>query len=154
MVRREELVGWLNAIEWGRPNSITPEAQALIDDHLTKIRIVLRDLMARKGVDPVIAHEIAQDAGNATPFGHSIMDDLFTKVVFKGAGVREALIWSIAAAYCWDLDPNLRGFANPWEPLIELYGLGYTTSTEDDPDWSGLNLRVGYEGGIKSYRIL
>jgi hypothetical protein len=154
MVRRDELVGWLNAIEWRRPDSITPEAQALIDDHLAKIRTVIRDLMAKKGVDAVTAHGIAQTAGQDTPFGHSIVHDLFRKVVFEGAGVRTGLIGNIAAVYCWDLDPDLRGFANPWEPLMNLYGLGYTSSNEDDPDWSGLQLTVGHKGGIESYRII
>jgi hypothetical protein len=153
-VPREQLVEWLNSIEWLRPEQISPEAEALIADHLRRIRAVINEVMVKKGVTAVEAHGVAQTAGHDTPEGEALLDDLFCKVVFRGAGVRESLIGTIAAAYCWDLDPELRHLSNPWLPLVELYGMGYTTSGDDDPDGNGLALLVGYKNGIGSYRIV
>jgi hypothetical protein len=154
IVPREQLVEWLNSIEWLRPEQITPQAEALIADHLAKIRTVIKDVMAKKGVNAVEAHGIAQTAGHDTPEGESLLDDLFSKVLFRGAGVRESLIANIVAGYCWDFDSELCNLPNPWLPLIELYGMGYTTSGDDDPDGNGLTLLVGYKDNSRAYRIV
>jgi hypothetical protein len=154
MVQREQLIEWLNSIEWLRPLQITAEAQNLIDDHLTKIRVVIKEVMTKRGVNAVDAHGIAQTAGHETPEAQSLLDDLFSKVAFRGAGVRESLIATIASAYCWYDDAELRHLPNPWAPLIDLYGMGYTTSGDDDPDGNGLTLLVGYKDGSASFRIV
>ena len=154
VVPRDRVVEWLNSIEWLRPEQISPQAEVLIADHLRKIRAIIREVMMKKGVNVIEAHGIAQTAGHNTPEGEALLDDLFSKVLFRGAGVRESLISTIAAAYCWDFDPELRHLPNPWSPLVELYGMGYTTSGDDDPDGNGLTLLVGYKNGIKSYRVV
>ncbi len=153
-VPREQLVDWLNSIEWLRPDQISPEAEALITDHLRKIRAVIKEVMAKKRVNAVEADGFAQSAGHNTPEGKALLHDLFSMVVFRGAGVRTSLIATIVAGYCWDLDPELRDLPNPWLPLIELYGMGYTTSGDDDPDGNGLTLLVGYKNGVGSYRVV
>jgi hypothetical protein len=154
VVPREHLVEWLNSIEWLSVEEISPEAEALIADHLTKIRAVIKDVMATQSVSVVDAHRFAQTAGHNSPEGNLLLDDLFKKVVFRGAGVRLALIGTIAAGYCWRYDADLRHLPNPWLPLIDLYGMGYTTSGDDDPNGDGLSLLVGYKGGIRAYRII
>jgi hypothetical protein len=113
VVQRGALIEWLNSIEWLRAERITPEADAIIADHLTKIRNVVRDMMTKKGVNAVDAHRIAQTAGHNTPEGEALLDDLFSNVGFHGAGVRESLVATIAAGYCWDFDRELRHFPNP-----------------------------------------
>ncbi len=152
-VPRTQVVEWLNAIEWRHPEKITPEAEALIADYLMKIRLVIKDVMAKKGINAVDADRFAQTAGHDTPDGIALLDDLFSKVTFKGAGVRTSLIANITAAYCWGFDRELCSLPNPWLPLLELYELGYTTSGEDDPDGNGLTLLVGYKNAIGCYRI-
>jgi hypothetical protein len=154
IVPREQLVDWLNSITWLRHERITSEAESLMDDHLRKIRMVIKEVMTRNGVNAVEADGIAQTAGYKTAEYEALIDDLFDKVLFRGAGVRESLIANIAAGYSWDLDPELRDLPNPWLPLIELYGMGYTSSGEDDPDGNGLTLIVGFKGGLRSYRII
>jgi hypothetical protein len=154
VVPREQLVEWLNSIAWRGPEQITPEAEALIQDHLTKMRVVIKFLMKKREFNVVDAEGFAQCAGHDTPEQESLIDDLFSKVLFRGAGVRESLIATTVAAYCWDLDPELRHLPNPWLPLVELYGMGYTTSGDADPDGNGLTLLVGYRTGIGSYRIV
>ena len=153
VVPREQLVEWLNSIEWLRPEQIIPEAEALIADHLGKIRAVIEEMMTT-GVNAVEAHGFAQAAGHNTPEGDALLDDLFSKVLFRGAVVRESIICTITAAYCWDFDPELHHLPNPWLSIVELYGMGYTTSGDDDPDGNGLTLLVGYKNGIDSYRIV
>jgi hypothetical protein len=154
MVPRESLIDWLNSIEWLRPQGITPEAQALIDDHLVKARKVTKEIMKIKRLNAVEAYGFAQTAPHDTPEGDSLLQELFTKVVFRGAGVRESLITNITAAYCWNYVPKLCPMPNPWAPIIELYGMGYTTSGDDDPDGNGLTLLVGFKNGFNSYRII
>jgi hypothetical protein len=105
-------------------------------------------------MNAVDAHAIAQTAGHDTPEGEALLDDLFSRVAFTGAGVRESLIVNIAASYCWQFDDNLRQLANPWPPIIDLYGLGYTSSDDDDPEGSKVSLPIGYNGGSRSYRII
>lgn len=154
MIQRKDLVNWLNSIDWLSPTQISPDAKVLIDEHVAKIRRVIKEVMARKAVGVVEAHGIAQTAGAGTPEVESLLDDLFSKVVFRGAGVRESLIATIAAAYGWDYDAELCHLPNPWAPLVELYGMGYTTSGDDDPDGNGLTLLVGYGTECSSYRIV
>jgi hypothetical protein len=154
MVPREKLIEWLNSIQWLKPERVTPQAEALIQDYLVKIRKVINEVMVSAGVGAVEAHGIAQTAGHDTPEGESLLDELFSKVSFRGAGVRESLIANIAAAYCWDFDAKLRRLPNPWPSLIDLYGMGYTSSGDDDPDGKGLTLLVGYKDAFASYRIV
>ena len=75
-------------------------------------------------------------------------------MVFRRAGCRESLICNIAAAYGWNYDPELHHLPNPWTPVLELYGMGYTTSGEDDVEGNGLTLLVGYRDGLSGYRII
>jgi hypothetical protein len=154
MVPREELIEWLNAIEWQRPEEITPEAEAFIGEHVRLMRPVIQELMARQEIDAVEAYGFAQSAGHDTPEGECLLDDLFTKVSFQGAGVRESLIANITACYCWELDPDLGHLPNPWTSLVELYGIGYTTSGEDDPDGQWVTLTVGFRHGERSFPII
>jgi len=154
MVPRSELVQWLNEINWRSPAEISPEAEVLIEEHLSRIRVVTRSIVSREGVSNVEAHGIAQTAGHNEPEGEGVLDDLFNKVTFRGAGVRTALIANIAAGYCWEFDRELSHLPNPWSPLVVLYGMGYTSSTDDDVENDSVSLLVGYSQKTRAYRIV
>jgi hypothetical protein len=153
MLNREQLIERLNSIEWLEPESITPEAQRIIDDHLSKIRIVIRYIMEKQSIDAVEAHGFAQTAGHDSPEVAPLLDDLFSKVTFRGAGARWSIIATIAAAYGWKHDPDLRDFPNPWSPLLDLIDMGYTISLEDDPDGKNVSLLIFYKNSDVCYDI-
>ncbi len=117
------------------------------------MRQVIDHIMRVQHCNLADADYMAVTAGHNTPEGEALLDDLFGKVSFS-AGVRESLIATITAAYCWSLDADLNQLPNPWEPLVELYGTGYTTSYDDDADDNGTVLLVGFNGGIARHRIV
>jgi len=79
---------------------------------------------------------------------------LFAQASFEGAGVKEPLIRTISACYCWNLDAELNTLPNPWIPLIELISMGYVISNEDAPDGEKTSLLVGYKDGIDKFLII
>lgn len=154
MVPREELVHGLNSIEWLSRDDITQDAQELIESHLVLVRPIIRALQEEQNLTPVIAHLWLSTAGHDSPCGDSLFDELLDKVTFRGAEVRDQLIGIIVAAYCWESDPVMKRFQNPWPPVMDLLGLGYTCTSDDDEDESGTSLSIGCKNGIEYFRIL
>lgn len=154
MVPRESLIDWLNSIQWQQPAAITDEAMTLIKEHLEKIRKVIRHIMVVHNINASEAHGIAQTAGHFTSEYEELLDELFNQVNFEGTGVREPIILAVSACYCWDFESDLKNLPNPWIPLIELIGMGYTISNEDSSDGEKVSLRVGHQDGIDEFLIV
>jgi hypothetical protein len=149
-----DLADKLNRIEWRKPAAITPEAEQLIQEHIRKMGTVINSLGETARLSPSQAYAAAQSAGHDAPGYDALLDTLFKEVTFRNAGVREALILSIAGAYTWDEDERLRHLENPWLPLLSLYEMGYTSSFEEGGDGQTIDLLIGYQGEVKSYRIV
>ena len=88
MIQRNQLVDWLNAIQWLKPASITQAARCIVNDHLGKMRVVIEELMANRGISAGEALYFAQTAGHDSPGASAILDDLFSKVKFRGSNAR------------------------------------------------------------------
>lgn len=149
----EQIAERLNAIPWRTVAVITAEAEELIQDHIAKMQEVIRQLAATHGLAPEKAYAKAQTAGSDAPEYTAFMHMLFRRVTFRNAVVREPLILTIASAYFWDMDPDLKSLPNPWAPLLKLYEMGYTSSFVEDPNTHSIDLLIGYKSGIQSYRL-
>jgi hypothetical protein len=154
MVPREQIIERINSISWQDRENITPEALHLIEEHIEKMRYVVPRIMARENLNTDEAHGFAQAAGSDTLEYGDLLDELFADAEFKGAGVRESLIASITAGYCWHLDPDLKDLPNPWIPFLELTGMGYTVTTDDLINGDEVFLLVGYRDEIARFRIV
>lgn len=154
MVAREDIIGWLNSIEWLSEDVVSERAQTLIRRHLDLIRPIIKTLVTEKKVEVSYAHGLTMTAGHSSPCGESLLDELFSKATFRNAGAREPMIAIVVAAFCWHSDDELSRMENPWPPLIDLMALGYSCSFEDDIDFNGVTLWVGYRNGIAKYRIV
>jgi hypothetical protein len=149
----EEVINKFQHISWRSAAEITPEAEALIRDHIAKMRAVLEHLRAVRQLRSSEAYAEAQSAGYNAEGYDAFMDALFQEVEFRGAGVREPLILT-AASYCfWSQDPELGSLENPWTPLMKLYEAGYTSSFEENEEKQTLTLKIGYQGGLKTYPL-
>jgi hypothetical protein len=145
----------LNRIEWLKPDVVSPEAEALVQAHLRRVRNAIGYLRATRGSKPCEAYAIAQAGGHASASYDSLLHTLFNDVQFRGVGpVRESLILTIASALSWRLDSDLGKLENPWEPLVQLYELGYTSSFEEGPEGETIDLVIGLKGGAKTYSIV
>lgn len=149
-----DLIDRLNTIEWRKPTELSSTAEALIGDFLAKARTVIKALVAAQGVSPGEAFDIIRTAGPDSATHKLLIDSLFNKVGFRGAGVRETLIFPIVSFFSWDEDAQLSQYSNPWSPLWDLYKMGYTSDFDVSPDWREVNLIVGYDNDEKPYRIV
>lgn len=149
-----DLTDKLNSIEWRKPSSLSATAEQLVQDFLKRLRHVLESVMANNKLSPGEAFDFARTAGPNSKTHQELVTDLFAKVAFRGAGLRETIIFPILSYYSWDEDPQLSSYPNPWGSLIELYQMGYTTDFDVAPDWSEVTLLVGYDDEEKSYRII
>ncbi len=154
MQRPSLLAERLNRVEWLKPRAVSPEAEALIHEHLRRIRSVIHFLVATRRITPGDAYSIAQSGGHASPRYDELLKTLFKDVNFLGVGgVRESLILTIASSYSWELDADLGKFENPWEPLVKLYELGHTSTFEEGPEGKTIDLVIGLNDGEKPYKI-
>jgi hypothetical protein len=149
----QEVLEKFRHIKWRSAAEISPEAEALIRDHIGKMRAVIEHLSETRQLSPTEAYAEAQSAGYSAPGYDSFMDALFREVDFRGAGTREHLILA-AASYCfWSKDPELGKLENPWTPLVKLYEGGYTSSFEENQQEQTLTLLIGCRGAIKAYPL-
>lgn len=155
MVSQDELIPWLNSIEWRSKDEITNEAFFLIQEHLKQVRLVLKYVMKSQQIDNAIeAHGFIQSAGHNTIEGGQLIETLFSEVSFKNAEVRTGLIATIAACYCWHLDSDLKDKTNPWIPVMDLFEMGYTVTPEDDTYAQEVSLAVGYKNKDSLFLIM
>lgn len=155
LVPRERLAQWLNSIQWRSRNAITATASERIQRYATNIEPIIQALRNEENLSIANAHGFIITAGHESSCGTELLDELFDykNVRFTGAIVREPIIMTIVAAYCWGSDPSLNRFQNPLLPLISLIGLGYPISFDDDEDEQGTSLCVGTRSGIETFRI-
>jgi hypothetical protein len=78
---------------------------------------------------------------------------LFQTVKLPNAGVRETILDPAASYLLWRETPRLADFPNPWEPLLELYRLGYTSDFDISSDFSSVDLILGFRGGQERFRL-
>jgi hypothetical protein len=157
MKTREEMIEFvksLNQIPWRQADTITPEAEMLVDEHIKKMQKVMGHLNVMESLKPTEAYAEAQSAGFDAPEYKTFMDLLFQMVEFRGAGVREHLILATASYYFWDTDTKIGHLENPWSPLMRLYKMGYTSSFEEDEQKQTIDVIIGYRGGLKSYKLV
>jgi len=151
----DELIARLEAAPWRATTGLTPEAKALIDEHLSTLRAILPEIMKRRGDGLVDAYSFAVFAGNKAK-GDALMDKLFG-ATFRNAGVREPIMWAVLAAYNWKSNELVGDLPNPWGPVVKLLELGYPISSDDIVDEDGtehVDLCVGHKGGIETFHIL
>jgi hypothetical protein len=149
----KELIERINRIRWCEREEITPEASALIECHLKRIRPIIKFITASKGLPASEAHDYALSPAHDSPEYDRVLRALFNEAEFVRARVREPLIMTIAASHVWSLDPELSAFPNPWLPLMDLYDLGYPTSYADTSDMSSVDLRVGLRDGTQDFKV-
>jgi hypothetical protein len=150
-----DLAERLNRIEWRNPQTVSPDAQLLIQDHLRRIRNVINFLVNTRGLKPSEAYAAAQAGGHASARYDALLKTLFADVAFRGVGgVREAIILTIASAGSWELDQELGRLENPWEPLVKLYELGYTSTFEEGPDGNTIDLVIGLRDGDIRHKVI
>jgi hypothetical protein len=149
-----EIIQKLNGIPWRKAITITNEAEALVQEHIRRMRAVIDHLGKTEGFHPSDAYAKAQSAGYDAPEYPAFMDRLFRDVHFRGAGTREPLILTIAGHYFWSADRDLGQLENPWTPLMQLYEMGYTSSFDEDESLQSINILIGYQGGIQTYKLV
>ncbi|MBW4618926.1 MAG: hypothetical protein KME17_06155 [Cyanosarcina radialis HA8281-LM2] len=154
MIHRDRLIQCLNSISWRDRAVITSEAFSLIEEHIEKMRYVIPRIMARQNLNEDEAHGFAQAAGSDSLEYGDLLDKLFADADFAGAGIRHSLIASIAAGYCWHLDPELNDLPNPWIPFLALIEMGYTVTTDASLEGDEVFLLVGYKNGIARFLII
>lgn len=149
-----EAVLSLNEIEWNQAPEITPAAETLVREHVARMRKVMEFLKAKKDLPPTDAYAEAQSAGYDAPGYDTFMDLLFDEVTFRGANYREHLILAVASYHFWADDHDLGHLSNPWEPMMELYRQGYTSSFEEDVAEQRMDVVLSYRDDIKLYRLI
>ena len=147
----DDLIRRVNRISWRENAEITPEAAALINLHVERIRPVVRYIVGKTGKPVAEAHGIALVPAYSSPEYGAIFDALSEEGDFANAVAWEPVILTIAASEAWHLDPDLSRFPNPWQPLAELCQMGYPTSYVDAPDHSSVHLRVGLRDGTQDF---
>lgn len=150
----KNIVQTLNAIEWRKPTQVTPEAEALVEDFLKRSRFVISSLVKADSILPGEAFDVSRTAAPNSVINKVLTDTLFKNVTFRGAEVRETIILPIVSFFSWDEDPTLKGFENPWKPVMELYKQGYTTDFDVSPDWDHVSVTVGFDSSEKTYQIV
>jgi len=149
----KDLVQQINRIRWREEAEVTPEAMALIDCHIHRIRPIVAHIVRTTGKPVAEAHGIVLAPASDTPEYRTIFDALWDEGDFTNAAAREPVILTIAADQAWHLDPQLSHFPNPWRPLVDLCELGYPVSYLDAPDHSSVHLTVGLRDGTQDFPV-
>jgi hypothetical protein len=149
----DTLVQELNAIKWRNKKSITPGARSLIQVFIGKLRNVLADTLSASKTSPGEAFLLAYSAAPPPPRRDEVVDRLFQAVKLPGAGVRETILNPVASYLLWQETQRFADFPNPWEPLLELYRMGYTSDFDISPDFASVDLVVGFRGGEQRFRL-
>jgi hypothetical protein len=149
----KEFVRALNQIPWEEAAELTPEAEALMEEHVRRMRQVVEHARAAKDLPPPEAYARAQSAGYDAPDYDAFMHMLFNEVDFRGARYRWHLILGVAAYYFWKDDRDYGRLENPWEPMFELYKRGYASTFDEDLDAQTVDVMLSYADEVKSYRL-
>jgi hypothetical protein len=144
--RMKEIEERLNAIPWASATKMTPEAEALVEEHVVRIRRVIEHLVATKGRAPLDAYADAQSAGYMAQEYEPLLEMLFQRVNYGSAPAKEPLTLTIASHYFWDRDPDMGHLPDPWAPLLKLYEMGYTSTFDQDDEAETLSTVINLAG--------
>ena len=143
-IERVRRIDWMTA-----PLPPTTEAEALLGEHVRRMAIAWRHLQQLHGFTLFEADVRMSEAGSP-----SEDSDRLTKALFQatlGAPVREHLVFNLHSYFFWTSDAELASLPNPFEPLLALYELGYTTAGGPDETAPRLEISLGWRDGIKEY---
>jgi len=143
----------LKHIQWRERAELTPEARALIQQHIELVRPVVRYIMGARGKPVSEAHGIALTPAHDSPEYSTLHDALSEEMDFTDAVVSWPLVMTVVASEVWHLDPQLSRFPNPWTPLVRLYEMGYPASYLDAPDMSSVQLTVFLRDGEQNIPV-
>lgn len=152
--RMAEIERRLNALPWGSAKAVTPHAEELVEEHLQRMRAVLDHLGRAKQMSPIDAYAETQSAGNAATGYDELFDVLYDRVDYRGASSKTPIVLSLASHFSWKDDPDLGHLVDPWEPILRLFELGYTTTFDQDDDAEALEVVLVYAGGTKRYPLV
>jgi len=154
MVPLDGLVSWLNHIKWKKLAEVTPDAEELVNEHLRRMKAVLDYLTRKTGKTPSEAHSASLTEGDDPERAKTVMNKLAKEVDFTKAGIRESLLLIICACYCWETDRGLSRFANPWEPILGLIGMGYPIGFDEPPDGMHVEIVVLCKHRDEKYTVI
>ncbi len=131
------MVAEVATVQWRSAPSLTLEAESLLAEHVRRLGVVLRARLVGSFMETDV--EVAA-VGTLTPESEALFDGLFR----VGAGpVREHTILNLHAWFFWSTDEELARFENPYQPLWQLYQLGFTTAGGIDEVGSGMEMTLG-----------
>ena len=144
----DEFVARVKRIDWMSAPALVPEAEALLREYARRVGEIAKHFAATRDFTLLDTDTHIVGVGMQTPESDRLIDVLFDALA--GIKVKEHLVFNLHAYYFWDTDPELAAFANPFEPLFELYKQGYTTAggVADDAD-DKLEMSLGSKAGIK-----
>jgi len=140
----------VNQIDWQSAPAPTPHAEELLREYARRLGTVWRHLARSSGMALVDADSLLIEVGTGAPESDRLQKAL--QAATKGVMVWTHLAFNLHAFYFWPSDPELAAFANPFEPLLELYELGFTTAggvSDTEPD--KLEMSLGSQAGIHEY---
>ena len=151
----KDFMAKLNAVNWRTKNEITAEAVAAIEESVSQLKSAVLTVSSARGIDPTEAHMLLETAGCDSEEYKESFDWIAEHLDTTNAGMREPLILNIAAAYSWHLEPGLADIPNPWEPLLNLYLLGFPARIDCDEETDSIAVVVSL-GAVdeRSYSIV
>jgi len=143
----------IRSIIWRKQPEVSLEARELIRRHRDLIRPVVESIVLETGRSVSEAHGIALCPAHDTPEYAELMESLSEEIDFTDALVSWPIVMTIAASEVWHLDLEFAGLANPWEPLVELFQLGYPAAYLDSPEMSSVHLEIYLRDGVETFPI-
>ena len=145
----ERFVQRVARIQWMSAPSLTDEAETLLFAYAEDMRALTRHFAATRGFDAFATDLHICGVGTDTPQSGLLIRELFALPI--RVPVREHLIFNLHACFFWDTDEDLRAFGNAYEPLMQLYELGYTTSGGPRELENVLDMTLGWSTGMRDY---
>jgi hypothetical protein len=144
----------LNALPWHSAKGVTPVAEELVQQHIERMSAVLDHLVRTKKMSPIDAYSDAQSAGYAAAGHDELFHMLYHQVDYRGTPAKMPVVLSLVSHYFWKADPDLGHLEDPWEPILRLFELGYTTTFDQDDDAGALDVVLEYDGGTRNYPLV
>jgi hypothetical protein len=145
----EQLEADVRTIPWYSASSLTAQAESLAGEHVRRMRNVFEFLKPKNHSD---AYSDAQSAGYDAPNYGTFMQRLF-KLNYGSAPAKEPLILTLISDQFWSEDRDLCVLENPWEPLVQLYRLGFTSTYDEDEAKDQITVVLEYPGARKMFPV-
>ncbi len=144
----------LNAIGWYSARTITPKAEELVKEHIARMTRVFDHLLRVEKKSPLVAYSDAQSAGYSAEMHDEFFDAVHDGVDLGQVPSKMPIVLSLVAHYFWKDDPDLGHLDDPWEPVVELFELGYTATFDQDDHTETLDFVLEYPGHRKHYPLV